>query len=87
LILKLKHPLCGNTSQTEEILTAVQHKVAQIGMSDDANGICDPLLCVGNKQYSTLATISKLINSLYKWFVLYYLLHIHTACHKKIIKP
>jgi len=45
------------------------------------------LLFVGNKQYSTSATISELISSLYKWFVFYYLLHIHIACHNKIIKP
>jgi hypothetical protein len=44
LIPKLKQQLCGKHF-TEEILTAVRHKVAQISMSGDADGICNPPLC------------------------------------------
>ena len=44
------------------------------------------LLFVANKPQTTSTATSKLINSLHKWFVLYYLVYIHPACHNKIIK-
>jgi len=42
LIPKIKQPLCGKHFANRGN-TAVRRKVAQISMSGDADGICDPL--------------------------------------------
>jgi hypothetical protein len=53
MIPKLKQPLCRKyLANREEMLTADQHKVAQISMLDDANGILQPssLMATSNRQ-------------------------------------